>query len=203
MEHFYQNIFGYFTWPDFYSYLAKVAVYEPDAYDPDACWLRPSWKGVEVGVFRGQSAAYLGVELINQKAETHFCLDLVDLFPDEPVAEVARRLQPIAEVLGVIRQEDSAQAARHYQDESLDFVFIDADHSYQAVKRDIGAWLPKVKPGGIIAGHDYTPDPFIGDGVIRAVNETFPQVMLWRGERWGDDRMKSTGLYYSVWEVRV
>lgn len=36
-----------------------------------------------------------------------------------------------------------------------DMVFIDADHSYEACKGDILAWLPNIKPGGIIALHDY------------------------------------------------
>lgn len=53
-----------------------------------------------------------------------------------------------------------------------DLVYIDADHSYEAVKADIEAWLPHVKPGGFIAGHDYQPDQ--QPGVVRAVNELLP-----------------------------
>lgn len=41
---------------------------------------------------------------------------------------------------------------------SLDFVYLDADHSYEAVKEDIKAWWPKIKPGGILAGHDWVSD---------------------------------------------
>ena len=41
-------------------------------------------------------------------------------------------------------------------DQSLDFVYIDGDHSYEAVKKDIIAWIPKVKIGGVICGHDIT-----------------------------------------------
>lgn len=48
----------------------------------------------------------------------------------------------------------SAQAAQFFRNESLEFVFIDANHSYQHVRNDIRAWSPKVRPGGIIAGHD-------------------------------------------------
>jgi predicted O-methyltransferase YrrM len=59
----------------------------------------------------------------------------------------------------------SIDAARLYQDQSLDLVFIDADHSFDAVCKDIEIWLPKVKPGGILAGDDFgSPD------VTRAVN---------------------------------
>jgi predicted O-methyltransferase YrrM len=66
---------------------------------------------------------------------------------------------------------DSAQSAAQFPDNSLDFVFIDASHDYDSVKRDIKAWLPKVrKPNGIIAGHDYCE---VWPGVIKAVHEEF------------------------------
>lgn len=70
----------------------------------------------------------------------------------------------------------SAEASEKFEDASLDLVFIDADHSYAAVKRDIELWLPKVKPGGILAGHDYDNTEKYGDrfkGVDRAVKERF------------------------------
>ena len=50
---------------------------------------------------------------------------------------------------------DSADAASAFADRSLDFVYIDGDHSYAGTRRDILAWHSKVKPGGILAGHDY------------------------------------------------
>lgn len=70
---------------------------------------------------------------------------------------------------------DSAGSARQFADSSVDFVFLDADHTYQAIRRDIDAWLPKVRPGGIIAGHDYN-HPW--NGVITAVNETFGDLVM-------------------------
>lgn len=48
----------------------------------------------------------------------------------------------------------SASAALQVANDSLDFVFIDAIHSYQAVTEDVEAWFPKVRSGGVIAGHD-------------------------------------------------
>ena len=68
----------------------------------------------------------------------------------------------------------SLQAAEIIKDETFDLVFIDADHSYGGVKEDIAAWMPKVKPGGWLGGHDYRNiDPRFG-GVDQAVNEAFP-----------------------------
>jgi hypothetical protein len=64
---------------------------------------------------------------------------------------------------------DTLEAAAHVADGSLDFVFIDADHSYEAVAADIDAWLPKIKAGGLISGHDYGHPRF--PGVKQAVDE--------------------------------
>lgn len=51
---------------------------------------------------------------------------------------------------------------------TLDFAFIDADHSYEACKEDLELWAPKVRAGGIVAGHDYGA---IWPGVVEAVHE--------------------------------
>ena len=55
----------------------------------------------------------------------------------------------------IIIRETSKQAEKKIKDCSLDFVFIDANHLYDYVKTDIILYKKKVKPGGIIAGHDY------------------------------------------------
>lgn len=52
----------------------------------------------------------------------------------------------------------------------VDFVFIDGDHSYEGCKADIEAWAPKVRKGGLIAGHDHSDDY---PGVVEAVAEAF------------------------------
>lgn len=49
----------------------------------------------------------------------------------------------------------SLDAAKCFKDTSLDFVYIDANHRYEYVVADIAAWLPKIRSGGIISGHDY------------------------------------------------
>jgi len=64
---------------------------------------------------------------------------------------------------------NSIKGSEMFDDNSLDMVFIDAEHTYQGVKEDIEAWLPKVKPGGILVGHDYNIR-FMG--VVFAVNES-------------------------------
>lgn len=52
-----------------------------------------------------------------------------------------------------------------------DMVFIDGDHTYQGCRGDIEAWTPRIKPGGVLAIHDYEPVPIAWPGVYQAVNE--------------------------------
>jgi predicted O-methyltransferase YrrM len=65
----------------------------------------------------------------------------------------------------------SLRAAELVHDDSLDFAFIDADHSYEGCKADIEAWTPKIKRGGWICGHDYANPDFPKFGVTKAVDE--------------------------------
>ncbi len=62
----------------------------------------------------------------------------------------------------------SLEASSKVPDKSLDLVFIDADHSFDTVIEDITVWLPKIREGGIISGHDYDELEF--EGVFKAVN---------------------------------
>lgn len=77
---------------------------------------------------------------------------------------------PYQDRLTVLRG-DSVKMAEKVEDGSLDFVFIDADHRYDAVRGDIIAWSAKVRKGGIVCGHDFKPSRF--PGVVRAVHELF------------------------------
>jgi len=67
-----------------------------------------------------------------------------------------------------IMKMDSLEAVEIINDNTLDFVYIDANHDYEFVKQDLNAWKNKVKFGGIIGGHDYN---YFGTGVKRAVDE--------------------------------
>jgi hypothetical protein len=61
---------------------------------------------------------------------------------------------PVKHIINPIRMT-SVEASKLYENNTLDFVFIDACHAYECVKEDIDHWLPKVKSGGILAGHDF------------------------------------------------
>jgi len=90
----------------------------------------------------------------------------------------------------------SEKAAKFFANGSLDLVFIDGDHSYEMVKLDIELWLPKIKKGGIMCGHDYNwigPDGY--PGVQKAVDEKFNTIYYIPDEKVGKDR--------SVWWVEL
>ena len=140
-------------------------------------------KFVEVGCWKGRSAAYMCVEIANSNKDIDFyCVDIWDVLPDRENEEpelknlyniFLENLKPVEAFYKPLKLP-SVDAAKKFKDESLDFVFIDAGHEYNAVKSDILAWFPKVKPGGILAGHDlYPTTPSWGD-VYKVVEELFP-----------------------------
>lgn len=84
--------------------------------------------------------------------------------------ECQARLKPFVDALRAwYYRGPSVDMAMLLPDHSLDLVFIDADHSYEGVCQDLLAWAPKVKPGGLLGGHDYDR-PEIGQ-VKEAVQE--------------------------------
>jgi hypothetical protein len=96
---------------------------------------------------------------------------------DEMHRSVAARFAEEVEAGRVeILRRRSVDAAGAIADESLDWVYIDGDHSYAGVKADLEAWFRTVKPGGAMAGDDYGhTGSWFGDGVKRAVDEFAPR----------------------------
>lgn len=121
--------------------------------------------GAEVGVFDGRYAEILCQEIPGLK------LLAVDRWiswrgRSLPIAEA--RLKPFN--VTIIRST-SMEAVKDVPDESLDFVFIDADHDYEFVRDDVREWAKKVRTGGIVSGHDYYITPKGNNGVVNAVDE--------------------------------
>lgn len=134
-------------------------------------------KFVEVGVYLGRTAAFMAVEIINRGLK-NVRFDAIDNFQgvwtvNDPYAAQAmyeaciENLRPVRNQVNLIKGE-SLDIVSNYEDNSLDFVFIDASHDYDSVMADLEAWYPKVKNGGLFAGDDYMQN---WPGVIKAVDE--------------------------------
>lgn len=85
---------------------------------------------------------YIDISNVNQKIQEAF------------FEEAKERLKKFGDRSKIIRKT-SEEAARNLDDDSLDFVYIDARHDYLSVKKDIRTWYLKVKSGGFLCGHDY------------------------------------------------
>ena len=189
MEHFYQNIQG---WADGIDSLYRNVVANltpPQLHFNGSTFVaqdQPTYHFVEVGSWRGKSSAFMAVEIANSKHNIQFdCVDTwrgslneqphqedPSVINDTLYQEFLDNMKPVEQYYKPVRMT-SVEAAKTYADHSLDFVFIDAQHDYDSVKEDILAWKDKVKPGGILAGHDYNPE---GDyGVGKAVRELLPR----------------------------
>lgn len=178
LEHFESTLGGHCTYRQFYRWAAQQVPLV-------------GARCVEVGVLYGQGVAFLAVEMLNRGCRDAK-IDLVDSAPWG--AKTIADLAPAGDIIGKYHQCYSWDGAAFYDDSSLDLVFIDASHLRVDVEKDIDAWLPKVKSGGILAGHDMTPEL---PGVQEAVQACFPRFEVFRGEPF------TNGLYYPAWMVRV
>jgi len=164
-----QEIDGWFDFPDLYSSYAKI--------------LKHDSIFVELGVWKGRSICFLGEELVKlDKKPKVFAIDTFKgTDNDERQQKEIERLggntldvfKTYLEDLSLtslitILAQDSAEAAKNFEDNSIDIIFIDADHSYEAVKKDLEIWYPKMKKDSIMSGHDYWFEP-----LRKAVGEFF------------------------------
>lgn len=183
MEHIYQNI------ENFYGFNYENLFTEMVNRFDNAHF-------VEIGTAIGKSTLYMGVEIINSNknikydtydcqrkyASIDYCPSTFDVLENKNLKELPENedsswqnylhnIKPINHIVNSFR-EYSVIASKKYEDESLDFVFIDGNHSFEEVVLDINNWLPKIKKNGILAGHDYTDENY---AVKNAVNSIFPK----------------------------
>lgn len=179
---YYKEMWGWFNYPDFYEAVAE----------------RINGNGVfvEVGTFWGRSIAFMHREIRRRDKKTMLYTcdpfqwpEMISgyVFPVPRYRFVTRNLQGVGASDVQVAPMYSTQYANKFPDKSVDEVFIDGDHKYHSVIADIDAWLPKMKPGGIMSGHDYGT---FAQGVIDAVTERFGTsgIKIYDG---------------SVWEVRL
>ncbi len=147
-------------------------------------WLGLNGSGVEVGVFQGEFSELL---LKTWESSKLTSVDPWKEFPTEDYVDTcncsqdqhesnysctAARLEPFGLRSHILRTT-SVDASSQFETGSLDFVYLDAQHHYEAVRDDIDLWHSKVRSGGVIGGHDYLDGRLPSGlyGVKRAVTE--------------------------------
>lgn len=161
--------------------------------DAELAWLAEQGASakriVEVGSWKGRSTRALGAG--------GACIIAIDTWTGVPGDDETNSRfysdgeQAYAEFLSnvaglnVTPARTTSKYGPGYLSGQFDLIFIDADHRYEAVRNDILAYRPFVRPGGLLCGHDYHNDC---RGVVQAVDELFPDVTI------GPD---------TIWSVRV
>lgn len=134
---------------------------------------------IEVGTAAGNNIRNI-LELLPEHELEVWCVDpyeYYDEYGDDPKATpdiIQERYRKASNTIFEFDnvhhiREYSEDAAPLFDDESIDMIFLDGNHSYEYVKKDTGLWWPKVKDGGFLSGHDYKDRPWLG--VIPAVDE--------------------------------
>jgi len=148
----------------------------------------PHKQGAELGVLKGQNSATLLETLPD--LELLYCVDIWAKENGLKNMEIyLKSIKPYEDRVKTLHMK-TVEAASKVKDESLDFVFIDAYHSYEAVIADVNAWSPKVKKGGIISGDDYIDykktkihNPGGRYDVKGAIDDVFPNANI-QGRVW-------------------
>lgn len=131
---------------------------------------------VEIGSYLGASSSFLAYAA-KEKNHIVYCVDTwknegMSEGERDTFAEFRKNIEPLKDYIHILRG-CSVDIAKTFN-EKIDLLFIDGDHSYEAVKADVEYWLPKVKNHGIVIFHD------IGwaEGVIKVVNEFIKPVQI-------------------------
>lgn len=104
----------------------------------------------EIGVEAGVHAK----EFLEGWPEITEC-HLIDIWTNDQIYQMAcDNVKPFMGKV-MIHRVSSADAIHLFPDEYFDFVYIDGDHSYEAVRFDVAHWWNKIKVGGVLAGHDF------------------------------------------------
>lgn len=161
--------------------------------------------GAEIGIGKGYHASFFLSEL---DIDFVYLIDPHMVYQDERMMVKLEKIREWEKKAHVnldkhkhkIRwiKEKSADAVKLIADNSLDFVYIDGNHTYESVAEDISLYYPKVKKGGLFSGHDYD-----FKSVKRAVDEFISKENLkLHIEDMGPGQFSGTGMKYDWWVWR-
>jgi hypothetical protein len=184
MNHYYMDIQGWFNFEGPYRDAVREA--------------KDGSVFVELGCWKGRSSCFLAVEVVNSQKDIK--LNFVDHWkgsdekehksdPEkETIFSIFTKNLSKACVAHSIFRTDTVSASDLFDDNSVDFIWVDAGHEYEDVKADIEAWWPKLRQNGVMGGDDLPMN-----GVKQAVTEMFPhhEVGSENGWQWWRVRKRS------------
>jgi Methyltransferase domain len=146
--------------------------------------------GAEIGVWKGEFSSEI-LHAVNPRK-----LHLIDPWKYQAAAEfsqafyggatgasqenmdalyrsVVKKFRELAPGTVEVNRGSSESVASQFPDNYIDWLYVDGDHRYEGVLKDLLLYHPKLKPGGVVAGDDYVAggDQWWGDGVVRAVGD--------------------------------
>lgn len=155
-------------------------------------------KGVEIGVFKGQFTK----QLLENWGGTMYMIDpwrpLGDEYIDssnhrEHMDAFERTMENISgyENRAFMLRGLGEELVNIFEDDSLDFVYIDGNHAYDYVVQDMKLWWPKLKKGGLFAGHDYLGDSWSDEHLM----ENGKDKHIWMKGAESDQELKYAGIF--------
>jgi len=151
--------------------------YDPKEFRKPDLLIKPNDICIEVGVAKGNHAEYIlrqhpkEIHLIDPWG-THkdgFIPPITENSFEERYQNVRERFKNDKNVF--IHRDYSHNVCKTFEDESIDWVYIDGDHTYEGVSEDLRLWWPKLKIGGYLTGDDYAVVSNPRFGVVRAVDD--------------------------------
>jgi predicted O-methyltransferase YrrM len=140
---------------------------------------------VELGCFFGASTIFLGKEI--KKHKKNIVIHAIDRWTEQTWDERGEGVYDcfllniekagVDDLINVIK-DTTHNASMAFKRQSVDFVYIDAGHDEKNIRQDINDWMPKLKQGGWIGGHDYQHDVEI------VVNQYFKDSVERIGNSW-------------------
>ena len=157
LQHFYQNIEGWFNDQNRELYDLAIKTFNEGEV-----------KFVEVGSWKGKSTSYMATCVANSNNKINFYavdtwkgsldeqahIDDIDIINGTLFETFLKNIEPVKKYVTPIRKA-SIEAAKDFDDESLDFIFLDACMTGEQAYNDLEVWYPKIKSNGLFAGHDW------------------------------------------------